>query len=94
MHIEDRARYRITVQGALDERWSDWLEGLSMVRTRTQDGLVVTILEGDLIDQSALVGVLNHLLTLSMPITRVECLDRGEAVQGNAQVAPSGSATH
>jgi hypothetical protein len=67
------------VQGVVDERWSDWLEGLSIVHALTQEGIVVTVLEGDLIDQSALVGVINHLHTLSLPIATVECLARGDA---------------
>lgn len=56
--------YEICVQGALTERWSGWLEGLS-IRPGPGD---TTLLRGVLADQSALLGVLNkiHALNLTM----------------------------
>src|SRR5207253_8490859 len=44
--------HEIRVQGHLDERWSDWMEGL--VFTHESDG--TTTLTGPLADQSALHG--------------------------------------
>lgn len=70
----DRAIYRITVQGLLDERWSDWLEGLRIVSVEGVGAAVQTVLEGDLTDQSALVGVLGVLQGLGLPVIGVEYL--------------------
>jgi hypothetical protein len=59
--------HEIRVQGHLDKRWSDWLEGLTV--TRESDG--TTILTGPLADQAALHGVLSKLRDLALPIVSV-----------------------
>ena len=74
LHVHDRAAYRITVQGFLDERWSDWLEGMRVVRKDGADAAALTVLEGNLTDQSALVGVLGVLQGLGLPVISVEYL--------------------
>ncbi|MFN3332020.1 MAG: hypothetical protein ACK47M_05885 [Caldilinea sp.] len=74
LRMYDRAIYRITVQGLLDERWSDWLEGLRIVSVEGVGAAVQTVLEGDLTDQSALVGVLGVLQGLGLPVIGVEYL--------------------
>ena len=73
--VHDRATYRIVVQGVLDERWSDWMEGMRIVGVPAPDGIPLTVLEGELADQSALVGVISALHTLSLPVVSVKCLD-------------------
>ena len=59
--------HEIRVQGHLDERWSDWMEGL--VFTHESDG--TTTLTGPLADQAALHGVLNTIRDLNLPIISV-----------------------
>ena len=81
LHIYDRASYRITVWGVLDERWSDWVDGMRIVHAVTSEGAALTVLEGEVADQSALVGVLNVMLTLSLPLVAVECLSWSDARQ-------------
>jgi hypothetical protein len=54
----------IRVEGHLDERWADWLEGLTF--THQTDG--TTTLTGPLADQAALHGVLNRIRDLALPI--------------------------
>jgi hypothetical protein len=74
LHVHDRAAYRITVQGFLDERWSDWLEGMRVVQLDGVGAAAQTVLEGNLTDQSALVGVLGVLQGLGLPVISVEYL--------------------
>src|SRR5712692_7258245 len=62
--------HEIRVQGHLDERWSDWMEGLAV--TRESDG--TTTLTGPLADQAALHGVLNRIRDLALPIVSVRRL--------------------
>ena len=76
LRAHDRVAYRIVVQGVLDERWSDWMEGMRVVGMPALDGMPMTVLEGELVDQSALVGVISALHTLSLPVVSVKCLDR------------------
>jgi hypothetical protein len=59
--------HEIRVQGCLDDRWADWLEGLAL--TRENDG--TTTLTGPLADQAALHGVLNTIRDLNLPIVSV-----------------------
>ena len=59
--------HEIRVQGRLDDRWVDWLEGLAL--TRENDGS--TTLTGPLADQAALHGVLNTIRDLNLPIVSV-----------------------
>ena len=78
LHVHDRAAYRITVQGGLDTRWSDWLEGMHIVATQGFGATAQTVLEGYLADQSALGGVLGMLQGLGLPVLSVEYLGQGD----------------
>ena len=69
------ATYRISVQGNLNESWSDRLGGMAITATRDPNGLPVTTLTGWLRDQAALLGVLNALYDpLHLPLLSVEYL--------------------
>ena len=57
----------IRVRGQIDERWSEWLEGLTV--THTTEG--ETVLSGSVIDQSALYGVIARLRDLGLPLLSV-----------------------
>ena len=56
----------------LTRGWFDRLGGMTIATTRLADGSVVTILSGELVDQSALVGVVNTLHDLGLPLISVE----------------------
>jgi hypothetical protein len=59
--------YEIRVKGDLANRWSDWFEGLEV--GSYPDG--ETLLRGELIDQSALFGVLNKIHSLNLELISV-----------------------
>ena len=61
------AMYQIHIQGILDASWSDWFEGFSI---HTEGG--ETLLQGTVIDQAALHGILAKLNDLGLPIICVE----------------------
>jgi hypothetical protein len=63
-------RYQIRAGGGLGERWRDWFEDME-VRTSTQGGTEVTTLTGPVADQAALLGLLQKLYTLGMPLLSV-----------------------
>ncbi len=69
------ATYRIVVQSALDESWSSRLGSMTITPVSQEHELPVTILVGELIDQAALLGVLNFLYDLAQPLLSVECLE-------------------
>lgn len=84
LKITSPARYRILVQGELDRRWSNRLGGLEITTTSPAEDFVVTQLCGELIDQAALLGVLNSLYDLHLPLVSVELLDGdGSPISGD-----------
>jgi hypothetical protein len=74
------ARYRIKVQGHLDQCWSDRLAGLAITTSSQSDESPVTVLTGWLRDQAELSGVLNTLYELHLPLLSVEILSDEEPI--------------
>ena len=68
--IEGEAVYQIKVQGQLDERWSDWFNGLTVVMGNESENPPVTTLIGP-IDQAALRGILNKIWDLNLRLISV-----------------------
>jgi hypothetical protein len=64
------AEYVIKVQGYLDDGWARQL-GLSLSHSLSVDDVPLTILQGQLVDQAALFGVLNQLYGLGLPLLSV-----------------------
>ena len=67
------AYYHLQVKGTLDPRWSEYVGGMQISSSVEPDNKVTTTLSGELIDQAALLGVLNHLYNLGLPLLLVEC---------------------
>ena len=74
--LDRPATYQIKVPGYLDESWSDWAGGMTVVRESDCAGLPVTILTGP-VDQAALQGLLRRLYSLGLPLISVICVDVG-----------------
>lgn len=70
--LDRPAAYRITVQGELDEDWSDWLNDLAI---HVHDGM--TTLSGTVSDQPALHGLLVKIRDLGLPLVSVEHIPGG-----------------
>jgi hypothetical protein len=66
------ALYRICIMGHLDTNWSDYFGGMAIEQKSNPKFKTITILTGRLIDQSALLGVLNSLHDIGCPIISVE----------------------
>ena len=61
------ADYQIIVKGQLGSRWSDWFEGMTI----EAEG-AVTIIKGNVLDQSALHGLLVRIRDLGLPLISVK----------------------
>ena len=68
------AIYRIRVRGKLDANLADRLEGMHIENLAQNSGKVESVLEGRLLDQAALSGILNKLYDLHLPVMSVDCL--------------------
>lgn len=68
------AKYQIHIQGRIDIGWSDRLAGMSITTTGGKHLAPLTIIQGELIDQSALLGVLNTLHDLGHALLHLEYL--------------------
>ena len=77
LHRDTPATYRIRLQGKLDKNWSEYLDGMTIADAQATDWTPVTILTGQLVDQAALIGVLNSVYDLGFPLISVECLEFG-----------------
>jgi hypothetical protein len=70
--------YEIRVQGRLDQRWSEWFDGLAI----TYDAEDNTVLRGPLVDEAALHGVLIKVRDLALPLLAVNRVaDRGAGLE-------------
>jgi hypothetical protein len=70
------AVYEIRVKGHLDGRWSEWFDGLTIANVENGDAL----LSGEIVDQSALHGVLNKVRDLGLPlmaVSRIKSMPEG-----------------
>jgi len=59
--------FEIHVKGHLDDKWSDWLGGLEVKRLDNGE----MILSGAIVDQAALMGILNQLNRLNLALLSV-----------------------
>lgn len=62
-----QARYQIRVQGHLDQQWSDWFNGLTIVHDAPDE----TMLTGPVADQAALFGLLTRIRDLGLTLLAV-----------------------
>jgi hypothetical protein len=64
-------QYRISVRGHLAQRWAGWFDGLRL--TNESDG--TTVLQGVVIDQAALHGLLAKVRDTGLPLVSVTRMD-------------------
>lgn len=75
LKIEDPATYKISVQGCLEDVWSDRLANMTITMDLTNEYSPVSKLTGKVRDQAELVGVLNGLYELRMPLLYMEIIN-------------------
>ena len=75
LKIEDPAIYLIRVQGCLEDVWSDRLANMTITMDLSDNMAPVSTLKGRIRDQTELVGVLNGLYQLRMPLLYMEIIN-------------------
>ena len=66
--------FEIRIKGHLNDTWSDWLEGLEM-RLCDNGEMILT---GAIVDQAALLGILNKLNRLNLTLLSVSQVNQPE----------------
>lgn len=78
LNVYGPACYCIRARGTLDARWSHWLYELDLV-VEAGDSCSVVTLRGTLRDQAELMGVLNQLSQMGLPLISVELVATGDS---------------
>ena len=73
--LTSQAKYRICIQGYLDNTWADQMGEMTFTNHLISKQPMVTVLTGQVLDQTELVGTLNRLYNLGFPLLSIECLE-------------------
>jgi hypothetical protein len=73
----DQTTYQIKVQGRLDENWSDWFNGTTILCENDSGGPTVTTLTVAA-DQTKLRGILSKIWDLNLTVISVNPIESGE----------------
>lgn len=65
------ALYQIRVRGNLENKWSEWFDGLAITLKSNSE----TVLKGVVADQAALHGLLAKVRDLGLPLLEVKRLE-------------------
>ena len=71
MCVDDAAIYEIRVKGVVDDRWSEWFDGMTLSSNVGDE----TTLTGPVADQAALHGLLAKVRDLGLPLLSVRRQD-------------------
>ena len=67
----DKTKYEIRVSGHLGHQWADWFEGMNVTQDFDVKGCPISILSGNITDQSALHGILAKIRDIGLSIISV-----------------------
>lgn len=70
--------FEIHIRGHLSSEWSDWFENMEIRLLENGE----TVLCGPIADQAALMGILNKLVRLNLPLLSVNEVNRNDIVEG------------
>ncbi|MFC2031212.1 hypothetical protein ACFLWA_10835 [Chloroflexota bacterium] len=73
--LDQPGTYEIMVPGRLDQGWSEWFEGMTIVVQSGDDCPTVTTLTGIVADEAALQGLLDRLYSLGLRLLSVKRLE-------------------
>jgi hypothetical protein len=69
--------FEIHIKGQLDKRWSEWFEGLVMKSLDNGE----MVLFGPILDQAALMGILNKLSRLNLALLSVNEINKKDGLE-------------
>lgn len=75
LYFSGPARYRIKIKGKIPSSLTEILGDFNINVRETHNGLYETTLEGNILDQAGLVGVLSMIYSLHIPLIEVRYLE-------------------
>ena len=83
----DSAVFQVCIRGMLDDSWSDYFGTQSVSVEVDEEGVALTTFTTEAVDQAALVGLINRLNGLGLPLLAVEVLTEEGAEQNDDSLA-------
>jgi len=84
----DPAVFAIRIQGEIGKDWVEYFGARTISTERGVTGFPLTVLTTEPLDQAGLVGLINHVNMLGLPLVSVECLlapkENGPSTEDNA----------
>ena len=74
----DPAVFAIRIQGEIGEDWVEYFGARTISTERGESGFPVTVLTTEPVDQAGLIGMINHVNMLGLPLVSVECVSAPE----------------
>ncbi len=78
----DHGTYEIRVQGQMGGRWAQWFDDMTIHVNEEAANGPMTVLTGPVADQAALLGLLQKLYTLGLPLLSVQRKEASEEDAG------------
>jgi hypothetical protein len=69
--VPHREAYEIKVRGRLDESWSEWFDGTTMIHEEAAGNSPITVMISPVVDQAALRGLLTKIWDLNLILLSV-----------------------
>ena len=89
VNMFEPAVFIIRIEGRLGESWSEYFGAQSISVDVDEAGRCTTALVSEPVDQAALVGMINRLNGLGLPLMSVECLPASAVWVEPAEQEPS-----
>jgi hypothetical protein len=88
LNMYDPAVFAIRIQGEIGKDWAEYFGARTISMEQGVAGSLVTILTTEPVDQAGLIGLINHVNMLGLPLVSVECLsapeENGPSIEGKA----------
>ena len=87
LNMYDPAVFAIRIQGEIGKDWAEYFGARTISMEQGAAGFPVTVLTTEPVDQAGLVGLINHVNMLGLPLVSVECLsapeENGPSIEDN-----------
>jgi hypothetical protein len=78
LNMYEPAVFAIRIQGEIGEDWAGYFGARAISRELGQADFPVTVLTTEPVDQAGLIGLINHVNMLGLPLVSVECVSAPE----------------